>query len=568
MFVSKSLIELVNYAPKSLLIVAFGFLPLQASAAPQIGVTAALRGDVVRTASLKTGVSIGQMSSGQEVFLGDDIKVGARGRLQVMLFDETVFTLGANSMMRIDEFVYDPNEASQNKLSTSIQQGAFRFVSGQIAKSDKRAMTVRLPSATIGVRGTSVAGDVEADGSASVILLGPAPNNALGLPAGAINVANAGGAVDITRPGFVTQIMADAVPPAPPQLASPAQIQNLERALSEDATQELAEGLGVAPAELTAQRGTDSNGDGQLDTFASNATLSQAILASTGSDGGVTNDSDLLEKVADTLFGDLDLSEEETQEFFQGINLGEDIGNLLAGDFEYLGPTTLAGLADFGLNGSIKFEGSGAQITDQNDVNAGTFGLTQVWDFANQDVSSNITGNFSLGDGAGNTLAGAFTEASQTVSFATARGNASVVFSTSFSSSVPANPGDPSVMQSPNSYAEVGGDDNGAGRALYYAPGSDANGTLENRLSNIATLDAASQTVITDNTDQNSNYQLDVRVSSFLSNVDRKDGGETTASFGEGGVSIELFQGDYQNPSVVLNKAEGTIFAMKRTVSE
>jgi hypothetical protein len=81
-------------------------------------------------------------------------------------------------------------------------------------------------------------------------------------------------------------------------------------------------------------------------------------------------------------------------------------------------------------------------------------------------------------------------------------------------------------------------------------------------------LDAASQTVITDNTDQNSNYQLDVRVSSFLSNVDRKDGGETTASFGEGGVSIELFQGDYQNPSVVLNKAEGTIFAMKRTVSE
>lgn len=102
------------------------------AAAPQIGVTAALRGDVVRTASLETGAAIGQMSSGQSVYLGDDIKVGAQGRLQVMLLDETIFTLGANAVMRIDEFVYDPNDAGRSSLSTSIKQGAFRFVSGQI----------------------------------------------------------------------------------------------------------------------------------------------------------------------------------------------------------------------------------------------------------------------------------------------------------------------------------------------------------------------------------------------------------------------------------------------------
>ena len=122
-----------------------------------------------------------------------------------MLLDETIFTLGANAVMRIDEFVYDPNDDAKNSLSTSIKQGAFRFVSGQIARSGRDAMAVTLPSATIGVRGTSVAGNVAADGTASVILLGPAPNNNLGLPAGAINVANEAGAVDITRPGFATR---------------------------------------------------------------------------------------------------------------------------------------------------------------------------------------------------------------------------------------------------------------------------------------------------------------------------------------------------------------------------
>ena len=87
---------------------------------------------------------------------------------------------------------------------------------GQIAKRDADAMTVRLPSATIGVRGTSVAGDVDEDGSAQVILLGPAADNSLGLPAGAINIANQAGVVDITRPGFVTEIAAFTMPPEPP----------------------------------------------------------------------------------------------------------------------------------------------------------------------------------------------------------------------------------------------------------------------------------------------------------------------------------------------------------------
>lgn len=75
------------------------------SAASQIGVAAGIRGQVIRASSPSSSAAIGQMSSGQTVFIGDEIKVGQQSRLQVMLLDETVFTLGANASMTIDEFV-------------------------------------------------------------------------------------------------------------------------------------------------------------------------------------------------------------------------------------------------------------------------------------------------------------------------------------------------------------------------------------------------------------------------------------------------------------------------------
>ena len=563
----------------------FVTVPLaNALAAPQIGVTAALRGEVVRTASLQTGAAIGQMSSGQNVFLGDDIKVGSQGRLQVMLLDETIFTLGANSVMRIDEFVYDPADAANAKLSTSITQGAFRFVSGQIAKTDQDAMKVKLPGATIGVRGTSVAGDVAPDGSASVILLGPAPNNSLGLPAGAINVANQAGSVDITRPGFATQIAVD-LPPQPPAQASQAQIQSLERALSEEASDELAEGLGVEPTQITAERGTDADGDGQLDSFVANEALSNAILEAAGSEGGVVNaqtGGDLLEAVAETLFGADNLaalSDEERSDFFRGINLGEDIGNLLAGDFEYLGPTSFADLANSGLTGSITFSGSQAIIQDEDGRDSGIFDLVQKWDFANSRISSTISGNFSIldtADGNNTVYRGTFDgDQTQIIPYSqAASGNAGVSFTTSFS---PLN----SNATLSNSYADLGGQvyaggvDDGSGNLIVSTIDTDV--TPSNMgseipvvgLSSYATLDADSISALQatySGGGDTSFRRIDIYVNSELSNVNRKDGTNPIGSFGQGSVNIILSDNsDNQND---INQADGTIFAMKRTIEE
>ena len=94
----------------------------QATYAAQIGVAAGIRGEVIRASTVQRTAAIGQMSSGQTVFLGDEIRVGAASRLQVMLLDETIF-MGANAAMTIDEFVYDPAFPSTGTLSASVRKG-------------------------------------------------------------------------------------------------------------------------------------------------------------------------------------------------------------------------------------------------------------------------------------------------------------------------------------------------------------------------------------------------------------------------------------------------------------
>ena len=72
-----------------------------------------------------------------------------------------MFTLGSNSVMQIDEIVYDPGRGNTALLTTCIKIGAFRFVSRQVARFNSDAMAVKLPAATTGMRGTFVGDEVE-----------------------------------------------------------------------------------------------------------------------------------------------------------------------------------------------------------------------------------------------------------------------------------------------------------------------------------------------------------------------------------------------------------------------
>ncbi|MDD5671698.1 MAG: FecR family protein [Candidatus Omnitrophica bacterium] len=157
----------------------------QTQAANLIGVTAAVRGNVELS---RTGTVGKVIESGANIFLGDQISTDDKGRLQILLLDETVFTIGPNSAMVIDQFVYDPAN-HDGEIKTKIVKGTFRFVTGQIAHKKPSRMRVDLPAGSIGVRGTIVAGQV--DGMHSfVALMGPGDGNNAGANQGSIVLSN------------------------------------------------------------------------------------------------------------------------------------------------------------------------------------------------------------------------------------------------------------------------------------------------------------------------------------------------------------------------------------------
>ena len=197
--------------------------------AVQAGVAAAVKGDVKATTPPETAAHV--LKSGDKVFMGDTIETGADGHLQVMLLDQTVFTLGPSSTIKVDEFMYDPS-SDDGKVKASVLKGIFRVMSGKVAHKKPENMSVELPAGAIGFRGTNVAGII--DGSKStVVLLGP-------VGVGRIFVNNLVNgqivAVDINEAGFATIVDGPNSAPVPVFQVSEADLARIAAALGQGMT--------------------------------------------------------------------------------------------------------------------------------------------------------------------------------------------------------------------------------------------------------------------------------------------------------------------------------------------
>jgi len=193
-----------------------------------IGAAGAITGKVVAKAP-EGNVSDRPLSSGKTIYHKDSVTTDAKGHAQVLLLDETVFTIGANSNIVLDEFVYDPFTGA-GKVTASVTKGVLRFVTGKVGRKDPSTMNIKLPSGTLGIRGTIAA--VQTDGVTTTVgLLGPGSGNNADERPGAIWVENAGEQVYISRPGFGTIIEGPGMPPSPAFELSPDQLASLNAAL-------------------------------------------------------------------------------------------------------------------------------------------------------------------------------------------------------------------------------------------------------------------------------------------------------------------------------------------------
>ena len=111
-----------------------------------------------------------QAKTGDNFNQGESILTPAGGKTQLLFKDQMTINLSQDSELKVDEFVFSNFEAADNKLTTSIKKGAFKFISGKISDKNKDAMKVKTPKTQIAIRGTGVVGDIEPD-QESIILL-------------------------------------------------------------------------------------------------------------------------------------------------------------------------------------------------------------------------------------------------------------------------------------------------------------------------------------------------------------------------------------------------------------
>ena len=100
-----------------------GGAPAQQQTGTKAGVAAAVKGAVQQVSFRSPAANVGRnVASGDEIFLGDRIVTGPGGGLQIMLLDGTTFSIGPNSSMVIDEFVYNPATGA-GKITASVTRG-------------------------------------------------------------------------------------------------------------------------------------------------------------------------------------------------------------------------------------------------------------------------------------------------------------------------------------------------------------------------------------------------------------------------------------------------------------
>jgi FecR-like protein len=88
---------------------------------------------------------------GDAVFSGDRVQTGPNSTLGITFLDQTVFSIGANARMVLDDLVYNP-QGSANNMAFNLVEGTFVFLAGRIATTGN--MRISTPVVQIGIRGT------------------------------------------------------------------------------------------------------------------------------------------------------------------------------------------------------------------------------------------------------------------------------------------------------------------------------------------------------------------------------------------------------------------------------
>jgi hypothetical protein len=135
-----------------------------------------------------------------DVYHNELIETETDSATKLVFLDDTTLTLGPDSSVVLDRFVYDPDPSKAAFVMTATK-GIFRFASGKLAKNAYRLHT---PAATIGIRGTVLDVAIAAAAGGAVVRIG--------LEEGAASVTPCGGETLMIEAGQTVELTAASGP--------------------------------------------------------------------------------------------------------------------------------------------------------------------------------------------------------------------------------------------------------------------------------------------------------------------------------------------------------------------
>jgi hypothetical protein len=90
----------------------------------------------------------------------DVVRTGADGSVGITMRDDSLLSAGPNSIVALERFDFEPTTQA-GRFDSRLDRGTLAVLSGRLAKQSPQAVTVRTPSAVLGVRGTDFAVAVE-----------------------------------------------------------------------------------------------------------------------------------------------------------------------------------------------------------------------------------------------------------------------------------------------------------------------------------------------------------------------------------------------------------------------
>lgn len=107
---------------------------------------------VVKTVTGSRDDKLRKLAYKDDIYHNELIQTYDESATEIVFLDDTTLSLGPNSEITLDRFVYDPDQ-NAGSFAMTVTQGALRFASGKLSSDSYKIHT---PVATIGIRGTLI----------------------------------------------------------------------------------------------------------------------------------------------------------------------------------------------------------------------------------------------------------------------------------------------------------------------------------------------------------------------------------------------------------------------------